>query len=172
MTRTTLRKGFGALLLAACASACTSAWADCGEWALAGDWTVFYRDNGFPTSVLAPDERITIKHHGAGGTFSVSLSDPEWRAFEGRWESVCVNGQTILVGAIQRRGASTTLVMEISRVVAAADLVRNAAGIVRERQISIRFPEPFAAVGLGDGLGEAARRGELASHPGHAHGWE
>jgi len=168
MKRMTAQFGFGVLLLAVC----TATWADCREGALAGDWTVFYRDNGFPTSVLAPDGRVTIKLDEASGAFSVSLSDPEWKAWDGQWAPVCVNGQTILVGAIQRRGAATNLVMEVSRVVEAADLVRNAAGLVRERQIGIRFPEPFAATGLGNELAELAREGALASHPGHAHGWD
>jgi len=168
MKRTSAQRWVGVLLLAAG----TSAWADCKDWALEGDWTVFYRDNGFPTSVLAPDERVTIERDSASGAFSVSLSDPEWCAWGGHWESVCVNGQTILVGAIQRRGAATTLVIEISRVVEATDLLRNAAGIVRERQVGIRFPEPFAVSGLNADLAERAARGELASHPGHAHGWD
>ncbi len=146
-----------------------SAWADCGEGALEGDWTVFYRDNGYPTSVLAPDEVITIRLSGSGGAFAVSLTDPEWRGWASAWESVCVDGRTVLLGAIQRRHGKATLVIEISRVTEARDLLRNAAGEVRERQINIRFPQPFAAEGLSGALAE---QGLLASHPGHAHGWE
>lgn len=149
-----------------------SAWADCGEGALEGDWTVFYRDNGFPTSVLAPDEVITIRLNGASGAFSVSMTDPEWRGWAGDWESVCVDGRTVLLGAIQRRHGRATLVIEVSRVTDARDLLRNAAGEVRERQINVRFPQPFAAAGLSGALAELAERGLLASHPGHAHGWE
>lgn len=149
-----------------------SAWADCGEGALEGDWTVFYRDNGYPTSVLAPDEVITIRLSGSGGAFTVSLTDSEWRGWAGAWEPVCVDGRTVLLGAIQRRHGKATLVIEISRVTEARDLLRNAAGEVRERQINIRFPQPFAAEGLSGALAELAEQGLLASHPGHAHGWE
>jgi hypothetical protein len=149
-----------------------SAWADCREGALEGDWTVFYRDNGFPTSVLAPDEAITIRLDGASGAFSVSLTDPEWRGWNAAWESVCVDGNTVLLGAIQRRRGRATLVIEISRVIDSRDLLRNAAGEVRERQINVRFPQPFAAEGLGGALAELAEQGLVASHPGHAHGWE
>lgn len=149
-----------------------SAWADCNEDALEGDWTVFYRDNGFPTSVLAPDEVITIRINGSSGVFAVSMTDPEWRGWVGAWESVCVDGRTVLLGAIQRRHGRATLVIEISRVTHARDLLPNAAGEVRERQINVRFPQPFAAEGLGGALAELAEQGLVASHPGHAHGWE
>ncbi|NNK52501.1 MAG: hypothetical protein HKO99_12970 [Xanthomonadales bacterium] len=149
-----------------------SSWAGCREDALEGDWTVFYRDNGFPTSVLAPDEVINIQFDHKSRAFSVSLSDPEWRSWEANWDSVCVDGRTVLLGAIQRRHGRATLVIEISRVADTHDLLRNAAGVVRERQIKIRFPQPFAASGLSEALAELAERGLLASHPGHAHGWE
>ena len=49
-----------------------SAWADCGEGALEGDWTVFYRDNGYPTSVLAPlcdgfeGQEVEVRGRGRG----------------------------------------------------------------------------------------------------------
>jgi hypothetical protein len=149
---------------------CATAGADCREWALDGDWTVFYQDNRFPTSVLKPDETVVIQRDRGTGAFSVGLSDPAWQAWAGNWETECINDQTILLGAIQQRGGATTLVIEISRVVEAADLLRNAAGVVRERQINIRFPQPFAAIERSDGLAVLAEQGVLASHPGHAHG--
>jgi len=147
------------------------AWADCGEANLEGDWTVFYRDDAFPTSVLAPGENLSVSRDRRSGAFSVTLSDPEWRGWSAEWETVCANGQTILLGAIQSRRGTTTLVIEISRVVRPADLLRNARGEVRERQINIRFPQPFAVEGLSDAIREAAEQGWLASHPGHAHGY-
>jgi hypothetical protein len=163
-----LKWGSGILLLLASAGVA----ADCREAALEGDWTVFYRDNGFPTSVLAADETLAIAYDQRSKSFSVSLSDPRWQAWDGGWESVCVDGQAVLLGAVQRRQGAGTLLIEIARVVRADDLLRNAAGAVRERQINIRFPQPYAALGLDGPLAELAERGELASHPGHAHGWE
>jgi hypothetical protein len=153
-------------------TASASAWADCRESALEGDWTVFYRDNAFPTSVLAPDETLGISRDPKSGTFSVALTDPEWQGWNDAWEAVCVDGQTVLLGAIHRRHGANTLVIEISRVVTADDLLRNAAGVVRERQINIRFPQPFSMVEQNQALADLARRGLLASHPGHAHGWD
>lgn len=151
---------------------CGPAWTDCGVSALDGDWTVFYRDNAFPTSVLAPEATVGIRHDAKTGAVAVAVSDPEWQGLPRTWEVACVDGQAILLGAIQRRGAATTLLIEISRVVKAADLLRNAAGVVRERQIDIRFPQPFAAAANRDALSALAERGALASHPGHAHAWD
>ena len=168
MKQTIAKWGTGIILLLVSIGAA----AECGEDALEGNWTVFYRDNGFPTSVLAPDETIAIELDRSTGAFSVGLSDPGWQAWVGGWESACVNGQTVLLGAIQRRQGAATLVIEISRVVQAGDLLPIAAGVVPERQINIRFPQPFAAAGLSGPLAELAQRGLLASHPGHAHGWE
>ncbi|MGD2130622.1 MAG: hypothetical protein PVJ33_16340 [Lysobacterales bacterium] len=153
-------------------TASASAWAECNESALEGDWTVFYRDNAFPTSVLAPDETLGISRNPRNGAFSVALSDPEWRSWNAEWEAACVNDQTVLLGAIQRRQGTTTLVIELSRVVTAGDLLRNSAGVVRERQISIRFPQPFSIAEQSGTLAELAKQGLLASHPGHAHGWD
>jgi hypothetical protein len=149
-----------------------SAWADCGESALEGDWTVFYPDNGFPTSVLAPDEVITIRLNGSSSAFAVSLTDPEWRGWNAAWESVCIDGNTVLLGAIQQRRGRVTLLIEFSRVTNAGDLLPNAAGEVRQRQINVRFPQPLAAADLSGALAELAEQGLVASHPGHAHGWE
>ncbi len=158
--------GFSLLLL------CGSALADCGESALEGDWTVFYKDNGFPTSVLDPNETIQIALDGKSGDFAVELTDAKWKAWKGSWQTECINGQTILLGAIQRRKGATTLVVEISRVVKMGDLMRNPNGVVKERQINIRFPQPFAVIGISEELATLAEQGLLASHPGHAHGYD
>lgn len=149
---------------------CGSVSADCRDWAMEGDWTVFYRDNGFPTSVLAPDETIDIQLDRKSGEFSIEFTDPKWKSWVGSWQTACIKGQTILLGAIQRRGGRTTLIVEISRVFKAEDLLRNSSGVVKERQINIRFPQPFAATELSEELAELAESGKLASHPGHAHG--
>lgn len=168
MKQSIIKWGSGVLLLLASAGA----FADCRSGDLVGEWTVFYRDNGFPTSVLAPDEAISIQVDQNTGAYSVSLSDPRWRAWSGEWEATCIKGQTILHGAVQRRQGAGALVIEIARVVEAADLLPNADGAVRERQINIRFPQPYAALERGGNLAELAEKGLLASHPGHAHGWE
>ena len=149
---------------------CGAVSADCRDWALEGDWTVFYRDNGFPTSVLAPDETIDIQLDRKSGEFSLQFTDPKWKGWEGSWQTECIQGETILLGAIQRRGGPTTLVIEISRVLKAKDLLPDSSGFVSDRQINIRFPQPFSATGLSEELAELAESGHLASHPGHAHG--
>ena len=149
-----------------------SSWADCRDGALEGDWTIFYRNNAYPTSVLAPGEVLSIHKDRKSGDFSVALSDREWRGWDAKWESVCVNDQTVLLGAIQRRLGATMLVIEISRVVRYADLLRTADGVLPERQINIRFPQPFGVAGQNDALSRLAEQGLLVSHPGHAHGWD
>ena len=166
MSHTIIKWALATVLLLLCGSAA----AGCRDWALEGDWTVLYRDNGFPTSVLAPDETIDIQLDRTTGKFSLAFTDPKWRAWEGSWQTECINGQTILLGAIQRRGGQNTLIIEISRVVNAKDLLPDASGWVSDRQINIRFPQPFAATGLSEELAKLAESGKLASHPGHAHG--
>ncbi len=146
--------------------------ADCNASDLAGNWKIFYRDNGFPTSVLAPEETLAIKLDDSSGNFSVHMTDPDWWGVNGNWETECVDGQPILLGAIQQRRGRTTLVIEISRVTIAEDLLPLPDGELPERQINIRFPQPVAAMKQLSHLAEMAEQGKLSSHPGHAHGWD
>ena len=144
-------------------------WADCKEFDLQGDWTVFYRDNAFPTSVLAPDRQIIIRYLEDTDGFSVELTDPKWKAWSSDWAHECVDGQTVLLGAIENRGGNASLVMEISRVVEVEDLLARASGEVRLRQINIHFPETFSSAYPAELHKVLSGGGYLASHPGHAH---
>lgn len=148
-----------------------SALADCNEWTLNGNWRVFYRDNVYPTSVLAADEMIAVSVNGAGKV-DVSLSDPDWQGWTDAWEITCIDDQPVLLGAIQQRRGNTVLVIEISRVSEDRDLLRLANGERKSRQVNIRFPQPFAMMERGEVLRSLASEGVLSSHPGHAHGWD
>ena len=148
---------------------CGTLYADCKEHALQGDWTVFYRDNAFPTSVLAPNELFLVNYNASSDRFSVDLTDPAWKAWKGRWSHECIDGQTVLIGAVEHRSSGTILVIEVSRVVDIGDLMARPSGEVRLNQINIHFPERHASsypIELQNALTQA---GPLLSHPGHAH---
>ena len=49
--------------------------ADCNEYALQGTWSVYYRDNAFPTSVLAPGKTIDIQYNQKLDRFSLEFTD-------------------------------------------------------------------------------------------------
>lgn len=158
------------LLMAAVALMfCSTLYADCREHALEGDWTVFYRDNAFPTSVLAPDEFFSIRYNAKSDKFSIDLTDPAWKAWNGRWSHECIDGQTVLIGAVEQRHSGAILVIEVSRVLDVNDLMARRSGQVKLNQINIHFPERYARSyppELQDALTQA---GPLLSHPGHAH---
>ena len=143
--------------------------ANCNESALQGTWTVFYRDNAFPTSVLAADETIYIGYNPGKDEFSVSFSDNDWAAWDGGWSSSCVDGQTVLIGAIKQRRGKTTLVIEMSRVTDPNDLLARSNGMKRPQQINIHFPDRYAQSAASHTFDATKRKGYLASHPGHAH---
>jgi len=150
----------------------TVVYADCKENALQGEWTVFYRDNAFPTSVLAPDWMINIHYQDDLDEYSVELTDPRWKAWSGAWTHECVDGQTVLIGAIERRGGSASLVIEMSRVIDVDDLLPLPSGEIKLNQVNIHFPEQFSSE-VPEELRESLfRSGYLASHPGHAHSYD
>lgn len=143
--------------------------ADCKEFALQGEWSVFYRNNAFPSSVLAADKIVEIRYLSDLDQFSVALNDDHWQAWSGGWMHECINGQTVLIGAIEKRQGGTLLVVEISRVTEVSDLLARPSGEVKLNQINIQFPDRQAyddKVGVFD---LAKKQGYLASHPGHAH---
>ncbi len=145
--------------------------ADCDEAALEGDWIVFYRDNGFPTSVLTPGSVISIAPSETKRGFSVVVDDPEWQDWNGNWATACGNDRAVVLGAIRRKQGSTTLVVEISRVVSESDLLALPSGEIPPEQVNIRFPQPFAGNDFSsEDLKALAEQGLLSSHPGHAHG--
>ncbi len=146
--------------------------AECNKAELAGDWKVFYRNDAYPTSVLAAGEAISIQLDSKSGSLSVQLTDPDWQGWNESWETVCIDGHTILLGAIQQRSGKTTLVLEIGRVVKAGDSLSLSTGEVKARQVNIRFPQPYAALEHSESLSKLAEQGLLSSHPGHAHGWD
>ena len=161
---------FRILLALSALLSCVPVFADCNENALQGVWTVFYRDNLFPTSVLAPDETIDIRYNAGADQFSVDFSDSDWAAWGGGWSHECINGQTVLIGAIeQRNGRRTTLVIEIAKVTDANDLLARSSGVKKLQQINIHFPERYAKSELSEAFEALKKGGYLASHPGHAH---
>lgn len=143
--------------------------ADCKEFALQGEWNVFYRDNAFPSSVLAADKIIDIRYLSDLDQFSVALNDDNWQAWSSGWTHECINGQTVLIGAIEKRKGGMLLVVEISRVTEVSDLLARASGEVKLNQINIQFPDQNAYNDTSGIFDVAKKTGYLASHPGHAH---
>lgn len=144
-------------------------YAGCNEYALHGEWSVFYRNNDFPTSVLAPDRLIDIRYSQELDQFSVGLTDHRWKAWAGAWTHECIDGQTVLIGAIERRSGDAALVIEINKVTEVNDLLARSSGVMRPDQINIHFPERHALGDLADVFDALQQDGYLASHPGHAH---
>lgn len=147
----------------------TPLYAGCNEYALVGEWSVFYRNNDFPTSVLAPDKLIDIRYDRKLDQFSVAVTDDRWKAWAGGWTHECINRQTVLIGAIERRGGGIALVVEISKVTDVSDLLARSSGTVRLNQINIRFPERQDHGKVAEIFDTSQKNGYLASHPGHAH---
>ncbi len=106
---------------------------------------MFYQNNAFPTSVLAPDKTINIQYFSDADEFSVDLSDPRWKAWSGNWSHECIDGQTVLIGAVERRSGGASLLIEISRVVDVDDLLARPSGDVNPNQINIHFPDRHAS---------------------------
>lgn len=148
---------------------CSAVYADCKEFALQGDWTVFYRDNGFPTSVLAPDGAVSIRYNESNDKFSVRLSDKDWKAWSGHWSHECIGGETVLIGAVEQRRGDAVLVIEVSRVTDVGDLMARPSGEVRLNQINIHFPERHASNYPPELQDALTQSGHLYAHPGHAH---
>lgn len=143
---------------------------DCNEYALQGTWTVYYRDNAFPTSVLAPGKTIDIQYSEELDQFSLDFTDGRWKAWGGGWAHECIDGQAVLIGAIAQRRGKVKMVVEIRKVIDVADLLARPSGEMRLEQINIQFPRSFASTDLDDAFDALKREGYLASHPGHAHG--
>lgn len=143
--------------------------ADCKEFALQGEWSVFYRNNAFPSSVLAPDKIVEIRYLSDLDQFSVELNDDHWKAWSGGWMHECINGQTVLIGAIEKRQGGMLLIVEISRVTEVSDLLARPSGEVKLNQINIQFPDQNAYNDTSGIFDVARKTGYLASHPGHTH---
>jgi len=144
--------------------------ADCNEYALQGTWSVYYRDNAFPTSVLAPGKTIDIQYNQKLDRFSLEFTDSRWKAWDGGWAHECIEGQTVLIGAIAQRRGKTRIVAEIRKVIDVADLLARSSGEMKLEQINIQFPRSFASTDLDNAFDALKQEGYLASHPGHAHG--
>lgn len=143
--------------------------ADCPEFALHGDWTVFYKDNAAPDSVLAPDSGIEIRYNKGHDQFSVKLMDKNWKERKNSWTHTCVKNKVVLSGTIEKKTGSDSLSMEMSRVTAVSDLLPRSNGVMKLDQINIRFPQQQAHQGE-DGA-PIAQTGESypSADPGHAH---
>jgi hypothetical protein len=144
-------------------------YAGCNEYALFGEWSVFYRNNDFPTSVLAPDKLIDIRYDRKLDQFSVAFKDDHWKAWAGGWTHECIDRQTVLIGALERRGGGIALVVEISKVTNVSDLLARSSGTKKLNQINIRFPERQDHGKVAEIFDALQKNGYLASHPGHAH---
>lgn len=149
---------------------CSSAlFAQCPQFALHGDWTVFYRDNGAPDSILSPDSVIEIRYFSEHDQFTVKLSDPNWSARRNSWEAVCIDGNAVLTGILEDRAQSDRVLVEMSRVTDLADLLPRSSGVVRLNQINIRVMEcsgPECDFAKAD---KTHGHDHPASDPGHAH---
>jgi hypothetical protein len=149
---------------------CSSAlFAQCPQFALHGDWTVFYRDNGAPDSILSPDSVIEIRYFSEHDQFTVKLSDPNWSARRNSWEAVCIDGNAVLTGILEDRAQSDRLRVEMSRVTNENELLARSNGVRKLDQISIRVME---CVGLECDFvdaDEADGHDHPAADPGHAH---
>lgn len=144
--------------------------ADCNEFALHGDWTVFYRDNAFPTSVLAPDENISIRYEAKRKLYSVELTDKAWKAWSTTWSHECIEGQTVLFGAIERRNGRAVMLVEVTRVNEINELLPRQSGKTNLNQIVLHFPDLHTG-NIPPELRDALLKDAfLVSHPGQAHG--
>lgn len=143
--------------------------ADCNEFALQGEWTVFYQDNAFPSSVLVPDETISIHYDQPRDEFTLAFTDPNWQAWAGGWLRECVGGQTVLIGAIKQRRGAVLLMIEISKVVDVNDLLARASGVTKLEQINVLFPESFALNAMTNSAMDLSKYRHVASDPGHVH---
>lgn len=143
--------------------------ADCPEFALHGDWTVFYKDNAAPDSVLAPDSGIEIRYNKGHDQFSVKLTDTNWKERKNSWTHTCVKNKVVLSGTIEKKTGSNSLSMEMSRVTEVSDLLPRSSGVTKLDQINIRFPQHQAHHGA-EGA-PIAQTGDSypSADPGHAH---
>lgn len=140
----------------------------CQEFALHGDWTVFYQDNTAPDSVLAPDSIIEIRYNQGHDQFSVMLKDTNWVEKKNSWTHTCIMGKIVLTGTIESIG-SDSLSMEMSRVTEVSDLLARSTGVMKLDQINIRFPQQQANRGEEGALIEQMEGSRRAADPGHAH---
>jgi len=143
--------------------------ADCNEYALQGTWTVYYQDNAFPTSVLAPDKTVDIHYNRELDEFTLEFTDRRWKAWDGNWAHECIEGQTVLIGAIAQRRGKVKIVVEIRKVIDVTDLLARSSGEMRLEQINIQFPRSFASTDLDGAFHALKQEGYMASTPGHAH---
>lgn len=136
--------------------------ANCSEFALHGDWTVFYQDNSKPDSVLAPDKVIEIRYDKSQDQFLVKFNDPNYKDKHNSWTHSCDMGKTVLTGTVEKRDGSDSHGIEMSRVTDVKDLLARSASVTKLDQISIRFPQAQAKYGEEEGSRPAA-------DPGHGH---
>lgn len=139
--------------------------AQCPAFALHGDWTVFYRDNKAPDSVLAPGSVVEIRYFAEHDQFTVHLDDPAWLARRNTWSGECVGDVVSLTGVLQERSGPDRVMVEMHRVTDERDLLARASGARKLDQLNIRVME---CVGLECDF--ARLDGEQAH--GHEHGHE
>lgn len=114
-------------------------YAQCPDYALHGNWKVFYKDNSSPDSVLEPDKYVKIRHSMDLDEYSVNLTDSKWISKRGSWTSSCIGKKVVLEGTIQKRNGSDSHTMVISRVTEASDLLARKNGVKKLDQIAIQI---------------------------------
>ncbi len=139
--------------------------ADCSAFALHGDWTVFYRDNAAPDSVITPGSVFEIRYNKEHDQFTVLLQDENYVAVKNSWTSGCVGAAVTLSGVLQDKRASENLEIEIRRITNASELVSRSNNVKKLDQISIRVTD---YIGLADNK-TTALPAFAAPDPGHAH---
>lgn len=150
-------------------------YAQCSPFALHGDWTVFYRDDAAPDSILTPGGLVEIRYLAEHDQFSVQLKDPYWSARRNTWNAGCVDDAVVLTGVLQERSGADRVMVEMSRVTDERDLLAHANGLRRLDQISIRVMEcvglecDFAERGADSGETQGDGHEHPAADPGHAH---
>lgn len=155
--------------------------AQCPAFALHGDWTVFYRDNNAPDSVLAPGSVVEIRYFAEHEQFTVHLDDPAWMARRNSWSGECIGDVVSLTGILQERANGDRVMVEMHRVTDERDLLERANGVRKLDQLNIRVMEciglecDFAKLDSEPSHGHDHAHGhdhvheQPAADPGHAH---
>ena len=143
--------------------------ADCSEFALHGDWTVFYQDNSKPDSFIEPGSVFEIRYDKSQDQFLVKLNDKNYKDKHNSWTNSCRTGKVYITGTIEKKDGSESHGLEMSRVTEVSDLLPRSPSVTNLDQISIRLPEAQANHGE-EGAPIAQQEGSRpAADPGHMH---
>ena len=143
--------------------------ADCSEFALHGDWTVYYQDNSKPDSVITPDSVIEIRYDKGQDQFLVKLNDPNYKDRHNSWTHDCKSDKTVLTGTIEKKVGSESHGVQLSRVTEISDLLPRSTGVMKLDQINIRFPQSQAIHGKEHAPTAQQEDSRPAADPGHGH---